>query len=156
MRFHKLEYSWKYELLIRYSETSNKNTVVKKVRKGVWLMLLCFMLLTRLFLLRVIVYLWFIILILMSIMGENLCNLWCKNGSFVSDWWTDVFCLMKMCGRVCYLIKHSHTSERTISYIYMPLSNKSVRYCHTNIGDCSLNGAFIVLSNNALSCWFVD
>ena len=38
MRFHKLEYSWKYELLIRYSETSNKNTVVKKVRKGVWRM----------------------------------------------------------------------------------------------------------------------
>ena len=34
MRFHKLEYSWKYELLIRYSETSNKNTVVKKVRNG--------------------------------------------------------------------------------------------------------------------------
>ena len=33
MRFHKLEYSWKYELLIRYSETSNKNTVVKKAAK---------------------------------------------------------------------------------------------------------------------------
>mgnify|MGYP007099290830 CR=1 FL=1 len=26
----------------------------------------------------------------------------------------------------------------------MPLSNKCVCYCHTNIGNCSLNGAFII------------
>ena len=38
MRFHFVRIQLKYELLIRYSETSNKNTVVKKVRKGVWRM----------------------------------------------------------------------------------------------------------------------
>ena len=38
MRFHKLEYSWKYELLIRCQVKLIANTVVKKVRKGVWRM----------------------------------------------------------------------------------------------------------------------
>ena len=54
---------------------------------------------------------------------------------------------MRMC-KVVQLaggsIKREHTSESTSTYICMPLSNKCVRYCHTNIGGCSLNGAFIV------------
>ena len=35
--------------------------------------------------------------------------------------------------------------KRTIAYIYMSLSNKYVRYCHTNIGNCSFNGAFLFI-----------
>lgn len=37
----------------------------------------------------------------------------------------------------------THTSESTAPYICMLLSNKYVRYCHTNIGGCFFNGAFI-------------
>mgnify|MGYP000307449806 FL=1 len=45
---------------------------------------------------------------------------------------------------------NAHTSKSTIVYIYMPLSNKYVRYCHTNIGNCSFNGAFSLYNADIL------
>lgn len=39
--------------------------------------------------------------------------------------------------------KTTHTSKSTIIYICMPLSNRGVCYCHTNIYNRSFNGAFM-------------
>ena len=46
--------------------------------------------------------------------------------------------------KISVLYKQAHTSKSTIKYICMPPSNRGVRCCHTNISDCSFNGAFIV------------
>ena len=45
---------------------------------------------------------------------------------------------------------HTNTSKSTVSYIYMPLPNKYVRYCHTNINDCFFNGAFTRTTSQSL------
>ena len=60
------------------------------------------------------------------------------------------FCILRGGDGEQIKIKHSHTSERTIAYICMPLSNKYVRYCHTNIGNCSFNGAFSLYNADIL------
>ena len=37
----------------------------------------------------------------------------------------------------------------------MPLSNKYVRYCHTNIGNCSFNGAFSLYTADILKKFII-
>ena len=39
-------------------------------------------------------------------------------------------------------------------YICMPLSNRGVRYCHTNIDGCSFNGAFNLYTTVILRKFF--